>query len=320
MVRFLILTQYYPPEVGGAQTRLAAFARELQRQGHTVEVVTAMPNHPAGRTYDGYRGKFYVHERVDGIDVHRTWVYAATGVGLKRVMNYLSFSMSSLFGIMRARRPDVLFVESPPLTLGASGWLASKFRRARLIFNISDLWPDSVRDLGVIRDGPVLRAAEAFERWMYRQSSIVNTVTDGIVHVLRTVKNVPERKIGFLPNGVDTEHFFPRPPDGTLMRQLDIGETPVLLYAGTHGIGMGLEHVLDAALLLTDEAVVVFVGAGPTKPMLVERAWRIGAKNVRFVDPVPLRDMPSYFSIAYASVVPLVRSDVTRGARANHLW
>jgi colanic acid biosynthesis glycosyl transferase WcaI len=319
-VRILILTQYYPPEVGGAQTRLAAFARELLRRGHEVEVVTAMPHHLVGRTFKAYRGRLYARETIDGARVQRTWVYAATGTGLRRVFNYLSFAVSSLAGILRARRPDLLFVESPPLILGVTGWIGAIWHRVPMVFNVSDLWPDSVRDLGVIRGGPVLGAAEKLEAWIYRKASIVNAVTTGIAEVLRAVKGVPEWKIRFLPNGVDIDRFAPRAPDESLRDRLGLGGLPVLLYAGTHGIGMGLHHVLDSASHLAGEAALVFVGAGPTKAMLLDRARRSGVRNVRFVDPVPIERMPDYYSIARASIVPLVRSGVTRGARPSKLF
>ncbi len=319
-VRVLLLTQYYPPEIGGAQTRLAAFCGELLRAGHCVDVVTAMPHHLLGRVYDGYRRRFWMHERVDGVDVWRTWVYAATGKGIARAINYLSFTFSSLLGVLRVKRPDMVFVESPPLTLGISGLLAARIFRAPLIFNASDLWPDSVRDLGVLREGPLLRLLFALEVFLYQQSAVVNAVTDGIARTLQRDKGVPAEKIGFLPNGVDLELFAPRPPDDALCAELRIGNKPVLLYAGTHGIGMGLENVVEAARLLGNDAVIVFVGDGPTKSDLVRRSHAARLENVRFVDAVPLREMPRFYSIATASVVPLVRVGVTLGARPSKLF
>lgn len=319
-MRVLILTQYYPPEIGAPQTRLAALARELRRRNHTVEVVTAMPHHLLGRTYDGYRGSFYRRDEVDGIVVHRTWVYAATGTGVRRMMNYLSFTISSLFGLWRAQKPDVVFVESPPLFLSVPGWLAAVRHRAKLVFNVADLWPDSVRDLGVMRDGPVFRVAEQLEAWTYRRADVVNAVTAGIRETLIAKKGVPRGKICFLPNGIDVDRFAPIPRDEALARTLALDERPVFLYAGTHGIAQGLHHLVDAAKLVERDAMIVFVGSGPTKRALVERARRAKLDNVRFVDPVPLEHMPQYFSLAYASIVPLVRSELMRGARPSKLF
>ncbi|MDQ2872296.1 MAG: glycosyltransferase family 4 protein [Candidatus Eremiobacteraeota bacterium] len=319
-MRVLILTQYYSPEIGAPQTRLAAFARELVRRGHEVEVVTAMPHHLQGRTYVGYRRKFYMRDEIDGTIVHRTWVYAATGTGLRRIANYLSFTVTSLVGLALAKRPDVVFVESPPLFLSIPGWIAALRYRAKLIFNVADLWPDSVRDLGVMPDGIMIRLAESLEAWTYRRADIVNAVTNGIDRVLRDDKRVPDRKLRFLPNGIDIDTFAPRAPVERLRRTLDIDDRRVFIYAGTHGIAQALQHVVDAAKLVDDRAIVLFVGAGPTKRSLIERARRDGVKNVRFVDAVPLDVMPDYFSLAYGAIVPLVSTGLMRGARPSKLF
>ena len=319
-MRVVILTQYYPPEIGAPQTRLAALARELRRHGHSVEVVTAMPNHLMGRVFEGYTGKLYVRDVVDGVTVHRTWVYAATGTGIRRIANYLSFAASSIAGLMRTKRPDIVFVESPPLFLSVPGWIAARLRGARMIFNVSDLWPDSVRDLGVMKDGWMLRAADALESWSYRRADIVNAVTEGIKADLCRRKGVPAAKVRFLPNGIDVDAFAPAPPDEALRQKLRLNGRPVFLYAGTHGIAQGLHVVVEAAKLIGDEAEVLFVGAGPTKPFLVEQARRIGAHNVRFFDSVPLASMPKYFSLALASIVPLVDLPLMRGARPSKMF
>lgn len=319
-MRVLILTQYYPPEIGAPQTRLAALARELLRRGHQVEVVTAMPHHLIGRVHEQYRGKFYVRERIDGVRVHRTWVYAASGTGLRRMLNYLSFTLSSFLGLALARRADAIFVESPPLFLSVPGWLAALAHRAKLIFNVADLWPDSVRELGVLQSGPLLALASRLEAWTYRRADYVNAVTEGIDRVLRTEKHVPANKLRFLPNGIDTDRFTPRSANPGLRTRLRLDQRPVFIYAGTHGIAQGLHTLVHAAAQVKEEAIVLFVGSGPVKPYLVQLARERRLENVRFCDPVPLDDMPEYFALAYASIVPLVRSNLMRGARPSKLF
>jgi len=318
-VRVLILTQYYPPEIGAPQTRLAALARELSARGHQVEVVTAMPNHLTGTTFSGYRRRWYMRERVAGTTVHRSWVYPATGTGVRRMLNYLSFCVSALYSLLRVERADVVFVESPPLFLGVPGWLVAKLHRARFVFNVADLWPDAVRELGVLKDGFLFRAARGLEEWTYRRATVVNAVTEGISHDLRVRKGVPESKLRFLPNGVDCVAFAPRRGSAQLAERLRIDGRPVFLYAGTHGIAQGLHNVLSAAEQCP-EAVMVFVGDGVEKAALVRAARERGIGNVRFVDPVPLDEMPEYFSLACASIVPLLRRDLHQGARPSKLF
>ncbi len=319
-MRVLILTQYYPPEIGAPQTRLAAFARELRLRGHTVEVVTAMPNHLTGRVHDAYRRHFYKSETLDGVRVHRTWVYAATGTGIKRMLNYLSFTCSSIIGLAKAGPADIVFVESPPLFLSIPGWIGARARRAAMVFNVSDLWPDSVRELGVMNDGVVMRLAEMLEAWSYRRASVVNAVTEGIASALRDHKRVPANKVRFFPNGIDVDTFVPRAGSVALAKKLRLSGRPVFIYAGTHGIAQGLGSVLTAAKLVEEEADVVFVGSGPVKASLVQRARTENISNVRFVEPVPLSEMPEYFSLATASIVPLVNSPLMRGARPSKMF
>lgn len=316
-MRLLILTQYYAPEIGAAQTRLAALTRALMARGHVVEVVTAMPNHSFGRTLKGYRGRPYMREWIDGALVHRTWVYAAGGTGARRMLNYLSFAFTCIFGLARARRPDAIFVESPPLFLSLPGWFAAKRFGCPLIFNVADLWPDAVRELGVMNGGFLLSAAEKLEAWTYRRATMINVVTDGIERDLRERKGVPASKLRSLPNGVDVETFVPRARSDDLATRLRLDARPIFLYVGTHGIAHALGHVVAAAAQVP-EALLLFVGAGTTKPALIVLAR--GLENVRFADPVPPEQMAEYFSLAYASIVPLIRSSVNNAARPAKLF
>ena len=316
-MRFVVLSQYFFPEVGATQARLDAMCGELTREGHEVEIVTGMPHHPTGRIWPSYRGRFYMRERREGVTVHRVWLYAANGSGLKRILSYVSFMITSLFGLMRARRPDYLFVDSPPLTLAVTAWAASRCWRRPLIFNVADLWPDSARDLGVMSDGMVLRIAGMLERWIYRRTEYVTAVTEGIRTALLQTKHVPPSKVLFLPNGVDTCLIRPLPPDEDLRRRLGLVRKRVVLYAGNHGYAGALDQVLDAANTLAHHEQIHFllVGDGPQKPALQARARELGLTNVTFLEPVPLADLPQIIALAECAVVTLRRANVMRGAR-----
>ena len=163
-MRIGILTQYYPPEMGAPQARLSHLAGRFLQQGHQVVVLTAMPNYPHGHIFPGYGG-FVRREDREGVSVIRCWLYPAQSARLvPRLASYFSFVLSSLlFGLFMLRRLDYLMTESPPLFLGVSGWLLALRTRARWIFNVSDLWPESAVHLGVVSDGWGLRAAKA--RW-----------------------------------------------------------------------------------------------------------------------------------------------------------
>ncbi|MGE5482441.1 MAG: glycosyltransferase family 4 protein [Bacteroidota bacterium] len=322
-MRFLILTQYFPPEIGAPQVRLGALTRELVRLGHEVEVVTALPNHPTGRILPEYRRRFYWRETRDGAIVHRVWLYASVGAGLKRIVNYLSFTATCFWGLLRARRPDYVFVESPPLFLSVPGALAASIWRAPVIFNVADLWPDSVRELGLMREGLALRLADALERWTYRHCDYVNAVTEGIREMLTGKKGVPAAKVLFLPNGVDTETFKPAPADAAIERELGLAGQKLIVYAGTLGYAQGLEVALEAMTRLqveAPEALLLFIGDGSEKERLVRRTAELGLQNVRFLAPQPPEYVARLYSVAYAGFASLKNLPLFEGARPSKLF
>jgi glycosyltransferase involved in cell wall biosynthesis len=230
-MRFLILTQYFSPETGAPQTRLSAFARELIRQGQCVEVVTAVPNYPRGRVFDGYRNRWNVCETIDGVRVHRTWVYASLGAGWKRAFSFASFAITSLWGLRKCVRPDWIFVESPPLTLVLPAILAARLWRVPVIMNVADLWPDSIRALGLARSALFLKVLETLEQFAYAQSDMISATSDGVRRSLVREKGVPASKILLLENGVDPDVFRPRTADEELKRTLGIQNQRIILFA-----------------------------------------------------------------------------------------
>jgi putative colanic acid biosynthesis glycosyltransferase WcaI len=316
-MRFLVLSQYFPPEVGATQVRLSSMCRELVRAGHQVDVVTGMPNHPFGKIFPRYRRRFYCLEFQGGVRVRRTWLYAATGSGWRRILSYFSFMLTCLRSIARVHKPDYIFVDSPPLFLGLSGWIASVYWKCPFIFNVADLWPDSVVDLGVMKEGAFVRAAFGLESWIYKRAQFVNAVTLGIYDVLLHRKKVPAAKILFLPNGVDTSIIQPLPSDESLKKQLSLAGKRIAIYAGNHGYAAGAEQILHAAKLLKSHVDLhfLFVGDGPDKPRLQSLAADLQLQNTTFLDSVPLDCMSSYLSIADIALITLRKAGVTRGAR-----
>ena len=309
-MRILLLTQYYPPEVGAAQIRLSAFARELRETGHEVDVVTALPSYPSGALAPDDRWRLGRRERIDGIPVTRVWLFTATGAGVRRLMSYLSFTATGLVAALRAPRPDVVFVESPPLFLAVTGWVAARRFGAALVLNVSDLWPDSVRDIGAFGRGPWLRLAEGLERWLYRRATAVTAVTEGIRDRLIQVKGVEPEKVLFLPNGADTRTFHPvqRSPDRPRPSR------PTFVYAGNHGFAQGLDVLLDAAAIVPDIDFVL-VGDGSEKARLIAEASKRGLRNLRFEPTVPPEAIADLYAGATAGIATLRQSDLMKGVR-----
>ena len=320
-MKFLILSQYFPPEIGGPQTRLAAFSGELVRLGHEVEVVTALPNYPTGRVFPGYRGTFYRHELREGVSIHRVWSYAAVGRGFKRMANYLSFALSSFFGLLMARRPDYIFVESPPLFLGIPAYVMSRVWKVPFIFNVSDLWPDSAAEMGIVKNKFLLWAARLLENWIYRKANYVSAVTEGIRKDF-TTRGIPARKLLFLPNGVDVEMFKPSLPDNAFKQSLGLIGKKVILYQGNLGYAQGLEIVLNAAKLLENDSDIhfLFVGDGSQRADLERLSEHLALPNTTFMNPVAPAELPRFFSIAACGFASLRNLPLFQGARPSKIF
>jgi glycosyltransferase involved in cell wall biosynthesis len=321
-MKFLFLTQYFPPEIGAAPTRLSSVIRELRESGHEVEVVTALPNYPVGKIQPGYTGKFYRRETRDGVTVHRTWVYATAGSGLPRLMNYLSFVLTSLYGLARATKPDFLFVESPPLFLTMAGYTYSRLRSVPFILNIADLWPDTVIDMGLVRKGFATDLLVRLERWSYRKAAYVNAITQGIRSSLLSEKKLGPQKVLYLPNGVNTATYRPQPPDEGLKQKLGLSGKRIVLYAGTLGRAHGLENVLKSAQLLEHKPEIhfLFLGDGSERPRLQKLQSEMGLRNVTFHDFVPLSELRAFYSIADCGLASLLNLQMFEGARPSKIF
>jgi glycosyltransferase involved in cell wall biosynthesis len=306
-LKIAILTQYYPPEIGAPQNRLSNLAGHLVSSGHSVTVLTAMPNYPLGRIYDGYGGIFS-HELRDGVSVLRTFIYATRKSDvLRRVLNYFSFVISSaIIGTAKLGKQDFLMLESPPLFLGLSALLLARVTGARLIVNVSDLWPDSVARVGIIkRNSVVYKMCLSLEAMLYRNAWLVTGQTKGIVASIRT--RFPESDVYHLPNGVDLGRFDGI-PSASAREELGGREGFVVVYAGLHGLAQALSQVLEAAAILQAEgkrARFYFIGDGPEKQALGEQARNLELRHVFFTPSIPNAEIPPVLASADAVLVPL---------------
>jgi colanic acid biosynthesis glycosyl transferase WcaI len=318
---WLVLTQYYPPEIGAPQIRLQAMVRELRRKGIDVEVVTALPNYPVGKVFPGYEGRWQVRETIGGTPVRRTWVYAGTGKSaLIRLANYLSFTFTALVSTLTGPRPDVLFVESQPLSLGIVAVLMKWLRRVRYVYNVPDLQVDVARQLGFLRSRSLLRLALRMENFFLRRSWRVSTVTRGFMEHFAS-RGVNRSRITFLPNGADSEFLRPLPPSRELLDRWRLHGKKVFLYVGTHAFYHGLDTLVDAATLLRDreDLAFLFIGEGPERARLERMCVDRQLTHVVF-GKSPYSEMDRLYSIAYASVATLRKMEVAMGMRLSKIF
>jgi glycosyltransferase involved in cell wall biosynthesis len=314
-----ILTQYYPPEIGAPQSRLSHLARELVAYGHNVVVLTAMPNYPRGRVYDGYGG-FWQRDVVDEVPVLRSYIYPSQSARLvPRLANYFSFVCSSAAaGAVRLPPLDYLLTENPPLFLGLSGFALSRLKGARWIFNVSDLWPESAVRIGVIRSGSLShRLSEKLEAWCYRRAWLVTGQSRSILADISA--RFPECQTFHLSNGADTTRFHPDRRTSDSRAVLGADDACVALYAGLHGLAQGLDQLLDAAEVLGERGPeFVFIGDGPVRRQLIERAEQRNLRTVRFLPARPAADIPGL--VAAADIVVVTLGTYIPGAVPSKLY
>jgi glycosyltransferase involved in cell wall biosynthesis len=318
-----IISQYYPPEVGAPQNRLSELAVRLKRSGVDVHVITAMPNYPHMKIAEGYRGKWRVNEEIEGIKVTRCWIFVPKSKSIvPRLLNYFSFVFSSFWiGLVRMRRCDYLICESPPLFLGITAFMLSRLKGTRMIFNVSDLWPESAEKLGLVKNRFLLNVSTWLEEFLYRRSFLITGQTQGIV------KNIsdrfPRKEVYWLPNGVDISLYDPAKVAAAARSRFGFTEDDRLFcYAGIIGHAQGLEVILNAANELKSEPNVKFIllGEGPEKIRLKEMAAALNIVNVSFIDAIAKTEMPSFVKMIDASVIPLRKLELFKGAIPSKIF
>jgi glycosyltransferase involved in cell wall biosynthesis len=316
-MRLLFLTQFYPPEVGATQNRVSDLAKRLVRAGHSVTVVTALPNYPEGRVFEGYRKRLWMEDASEGVRILRVWTYATNSVGvIRRLFSYLSYTLAAtIMALLKGGDHELLYVESPPLFLGIAGILVSRCRKSRFLFNVTDLWPASAVALGILRNPAAIRFATWLEVFIYKHCNIITGQTEGIVDSIRAMD--PGVPVTLVMNGVSPEAYV----HGSAVRDqrrhdLGFSNSFVVGYAGRHGVAQGLDTVLRAAEIVSGQHDIqfAFFGDGPEKDKLLQFSERNRLQNVRFFSPRPAADMPEILSCFDAAVVPLKKLDLFRGA------
>lgn len=315
-MRVLLLTHYYPPEVGAAPARIAALARGLAERGMEVTVHTGFPHYPSGTIMRPYRNRVVKISEEDGVRVVRSLVYPTPNQGFaRRLANHTVFAAGALATCAASGPLDVVVAETPPLFTAFAGVLYARAKRARLALNVSDLWPESAIELGVIGEGRASRAAHALARLCYRQAALITAPTQGIV---ASLASRPEAigKVVQVPPAVDLERFAslpePAPRAGAPLR---------ILYAGTLGMAQGLGTLVEAAALAGPAVVeVTIAGDGPDLPRLRQQIATLGLDNVRLLGAVAPDRIPGLYAQADAGIVPLRDRPIFDGALPTKLF
>lgn len=307
-MRIVVICHYFPPEIGAPSARLYEMAKHWVQLGNEVHVVTCFPNHPTGVIPEEYRNKKYSHEVMDGIEVHRNYVYATPNKGfIKKTLGHISFMFSSVvFSMRKIKEPDVIITSSPTFFSIFSGYWYSLRKKARFVLEIRDLWPAAMIELGVMKKGYITNALEKMELFFYRKSKKLIMVTKSFKENVVS-RGIDSSKVHVITNGVEQELFYPKEKNKEIMEEYDLKNKFVVSYVGAHGISQNLNTILKVAKALEKEKDIqfLFIGEGAEKDKLMQIVVEQEINNVTFFDAQPKEMIPEFYSISDISLIPL---------------
>jgi glycosyltransferase involved in cell wall biosynthesis len=302
--RLLFLSQWFDPEPGA---KGLVFTRELVKQGFEVEVLTGFPNYPGGKVYPGYKVKLLQREVIDGVHITRVPLYPNHDQSaIKRVLNYASFAASALFyGLFIAKRADVMYAYHPPLTVGITASILRIVRRIPVVYDIQDMWPDTLRATGMLNNARILRWVAVICDWVYRRVDHIVVLSPGFKRLL-VQRGVPESKLSVVYNWADEASLVA--PVGEIATEFPGQNQFRILFAGNMGKAQALDTVLQAAELLqhkSSSVCWVMLGGGVEVERLKLEASRRQLNNVVFLPAVPMAQVGAYLQAADALLVHL---------------
>lgn len=307
-MKILFLTDNFPPEVNAPATRTFEHCREWVKAGHDVTVITCFPNYPQGKVYPGYTNSLCKTECMDGIKVVRVWSYMTANKGfIKRIIDFISFSVTSFFAGL-FRECDIIVATSPQFFTALSGRTLGFFKRKPWIMEVRDLWPDSIKAVGAMKESVVLKYFSKEEKWCYLSAKKIVVVTNSFKREIAK-KGIPEDKIFVIKNGANTELFKPREKSQELLRKLGLEGKRVLGYVGTLGMAHKIDFLIDCVKDLDDYALMI-LGNGAEKENIQQKIESEGIKNVVLLDSVPKNEVAEYIALQDAALVNLRKSSL----------
>lgn len=323
-MHILVVHQYYLHKGGGGGSRWNQFAKYWSQAGHEITVLASMLEHVSARKFPEYKGRFIVTEK-DGPNIvvkrcHVSESYNKSFVG--RFWAYLSFVLSATFAGLFVKKPDIIICTSPPLTVGLTGWILSRFKRVPMIFEVRDLWPESAIDTGVLTNRWLIRMSYWLESKSYKLASWINVLTPAFEKALIEKKNVRPDRISMIPNGADLDIFKPGELNNWVREKYNLKDKFVVTYVGAHGRANALMQLVNAAEKLRDnpDIRIMLVGDGMEKPMLKEEAQKRDLENIVFVDAVPKEKIVDYVVASNICTAVLKKVDTFKTVYPNKVF
>jgi glycosyltransferase involved in cell wall biosynthesis len=324
-MHIMIVHQYYLRKDGAGGSRWNQFAKYWSQRGHKITVLAGMLEIITAKKCPEYKGKFVVTE-YEGPNIvvkrcHVSEAYNKSFVG--RAWAYFSFLVSSIAAGLSVKRPDIVICTSPPLTVGLTGVILSKLKRAPMIFEVRDLWPESAIDAGVLTNKCLIKFGYWLERFSYRHAAWINVLTPAFEEVLINRKAVPAEKISMIPNGADLDIIKPGPRDNWVRQKHNLNNKFVVTYVGAHGVANALMQLIEAAKILKrkdPQVQIVLVGDGMEKPRLLEAVKQFDLDNVTLIDPVPKSQISDYLSASDVCTAVLKKCDTFKTVYPNKVF
>ena len=313
-MRILIVSQYFPPETGAARNRMESISTSLSESGHDVDVITAKPNYPSGRIAKEYKGGLFKNQSYRGVNVIHTWIFEDhSKMFVTRMLYFLSFMVMSVLASFKFKgKYDVVLATSPPLFVGLSGWIISKLKGAKFVFDVRDLWPGVAVAMGELKNRMMIKMAELLEKFLYKKADLITTVTNSFSDYIKGIIDNPE-KIKIIMNGAFTDHFDQQIDEKEFRRQHLFGDDFTITYAGNIGLAQGLDHLIEAARILKEEQSdirIVLIGDGPRKKHLEELRQEHGLDNISLLPRVDQEEVVKYLLASDALLVPLADDEI----------
>lgn len=306
-MKLAVITPHFAPDLAPTGTVVTRLVEELAARDHRIEVITSLPWYRLHRVEPEFKGKLRRVEDTSWGRIVRLHPFSASDKTnlVRRAASFGAFTGFAGFTAARGERLDGVLAVSPPLTMGLAGWMAARSRKAALVFNVQDVYPDVAVELGVLQGKRVISAAQRLERLCYKLSDAVTVLSDELKANLAAKTDAG--KIHVIPNFVDIEAIRPGDRENTYRKEFGLEGKTVVMYAGNVGLSQSLEMVLEAATALAYEESLVFVinGEGAARPGLEVKAK--GLSNVRFVDMQPAARLPEVIAAGDIHLVPLKR-------------
>ena len=316
-MNLLVICPHFDPDVAPTGVVMSRIAHELISRGHRLHVVTSLPWYQHHAIDPGWDGQLVRTEKTEWGRISRVHPFPTDKRNIPaRALAFGGFTaLATLVGMSSRVRPDAVLAMSPPLTLGMAGRIAATVRRAPLVFNIQDVFPDVAVELGLLTGERVIRAARALERVSYRMSDAVTVLSDDLADNVRTKITIglegekadeQAAKVRVIPNFVDTTAIRPAARENSYREQYELIGKTVVMYAGNVGFSQSLDLVLDAARSFREtrpDLVFVINGGGSARPELERTAEDL--PNVRFIDMQPIERLPEVLAAGDIHVVPL---------------